>query len=334
MTSSIPPQSVVAQPVVAQSVPARVTLVVQPGRHRGRLAFYRQTADAAFWDDLWDAQPVDYLRARTGHLPLHLRRAVRRYLHPGGRVLEAGCGPGEFSVAMAVRGFTADAVDWAPRTVARLRAAAPQLRVWQGDVRALEVPDGCYDAVYSPGVCEHFETGPGEVLRETFRVLRPGGIALVSTPCFSPLLRALGRVATSPVAAARPEAAPRSDGGGSSADIRPTSVDGAAERRSAGAPLWLPRPREGEFYQYAFTPAGLAAELRAVGFEAVRAHPYGALATALEFTAAGRALAARVDRGRLRPVEAGLDLVGAPWLSGRACLWVARRPRPGAEPKA
>ncbi|MCK9921666.1 class I SAM-dependent methyltransferase, partial [Frankia sp. AgPm24] len=177
---------------MTSTVPAHVTLVVQPGRHRGRLAFYRQNADAAFWDDLWDAQPVDYRRARGGHLPLHLRRAVRRYLPPGGRVLEAGCGPGEFSVAMAARGFTADAVDWAPRTVARLRAAAPQIQVWQGDVRALEVPDATYDAVYSPGVCEHFEAGPGEVLRETLRVLRPGGIALVSTPCFSPLLRAVG----------------------------------------------------------------------------------------------------------------------------------------------
>ncbi|MCM3885104.1 bifunctional 2-polyprenyl-6-hydroxyphenol methylase/3-demethylubiquinol 3-O-methyltransferase UbiG [Frankia sp. R82] len=315
----------------ARPVPARVTLVVQPGAHRGRLAFYRQSADAAFWDDLWDAQPVDYRRARTGHLPLHLRRAVRRHLRPGGRVLEAGCGPGEFSVAMAARGFTADAVDWAPRTVARLRAAAPRLRVWQGDVRALEVPDGSYDAVYSPGVCEHFEAGPADVLRETFRVLRPGGVALVSTPCFSPLLRGLGRAATSPAGpfdgAVRAVVGGSADAGGSSPDARPKRVVSAGAHGSTGVPLWLRRPQEGEFYQYAFTPGDLAAELRAVGFEAVRAHPYGALATALEFTAAGRALAARVDRSRLRPVEAGLELVGAPRLCGRACLWVARRPR-------
>ncbi len=267
--------------------PQHDTLVVEPTAHGGRLAFYRQAADAAYWDELWDAQPADYRRARAGHLPLHLRRAVRRHLPPGGRVLEAGCGPGQFSVAMAARGFTAEAVDWAPRTVERLRTAAPKIRVWRGDVRRLDVPDGYYDAVYSPGVCEHFADGPQEVLRETLRVLRPGGTALVSTPCFSPLLRALG---------------------------------------PGGGPGRLPRPRAGEFYQYAFTPAELSAVLRAVGFEQVRAHPYGALATVLEFTGPGRALAARVPRARLRPLEAALDLLGVAHLSGRACLWVARRP--------
>jgi SAM-dependent methyltransferase len=281
--------------------PARDTLVVEPTAHGGRLVFYRQAADAAYWDERWDAQPADYRRARAGHLPLHLRRAVRRHLRPGARVLEAGCGPGQFSVAMAARGFAVEAVDWAPRTVERLRAAAPEIRVWRGDVRWLDVPDGRYDAVYSPGVCEHFEDGPQEVLRETLRVLRPGGIALVSTPCFSPLLRTLGR----------------------GAGVGGAGVGGA-----------------GAFYQYAFTPAELSAVLRVVGFEQVRAHPYGALATVLEFTAAGRAVSARVPRPHLRPLEAALDLSGAAHLSGRACLWVARRPatpgvpRPAAAPAA
>ncbi|WP_285902185.1 bifunctional 2-polyprenyl-6-hydroxyphenol methylase/3-demethylubiquinol 3-O-methyltransferase UbiG [Frankia sp. AiPs1] len=302
--------------------PARDTLVVEPTAHGGRLVFYRQAADAAYWDERWDAQPADYRRARAGHLPLHQRRAVRRHLRPGGRVLEAGCGPGHFSVAMAARGFVAEAVDWAPRTVERLRAAAPEIRVWRGDVRWLDVPDGRYDAVYSPGVCEHFEDGPQEVLRETLRVLRPGGIALVSTPCFSPLLRTLGRGA-----------------GVGGAGVGGAGVGGAGE-----GPVWLPLPPAGvgagAFYQYAFTPAELSAVLRAVGFEQVRAHPYGALATVLEFTAAGRAVSARVPRPRLRPLEAALDLSGAAYLSGRACLWVARRPatprvpRPAAAPAA
>lgn len=280
-----------SQPVPSTDRPRPATLVVQPGAHGGRLAYYRQAADVEYWEELWESQPVDYRRSRAGHLARHLRRAVGGHLRPGGRVLEAGCGPGQFSVAMAARGFTAEAVDWAPRTVARLRAAAPQVRAWQGDVRRLDVPDGHYDGVYSPGVCEHFAEGPHEVLRETLRVLRPGGVALVSTPCFNPLLRARARAGTG------------SPGTGSGTGTE-----------------------DGDFYQYAFTPAGLSAVLRDVGFDVVRAEPYGALATVLEHTGPGRALAARVDRRRLRPLEAGLDIVGASRLTGYACLWVARRP--------
>jgi len=268
------------------------TLVAEPGPRGGRLAFYRQAADAAYWDALWESRPVDYRRARTGHLPPHLHRVVRRHLRPGGRILEAGCGPAEFTVALTARGFAAEAVDWAPRTVERLRVTSPEIQVRQGDVRRLDVPDASYDGVYSPGVCEHFEDGPEEVLRETLRVLKPGGTALVSTPCFSPLLRALVRTSS---------------------------------RVGSGA-------RSGEFYQYAFTPTGLGAVLRDVGFDHVRAHPYGALATVWEFTGAGRALTARVPRRRLLPLEAGLDLTGAAWLSGRACLWTARRPVGPAAP--
>src|SRR5690606_12421256 len=62
-----------------------------------------------------------------------------------------------------------------------------------GDVRHLGFADGAFDAVYSPGVCEHFEEGPAAILAETRRVLRPGGIALISAPCFNRLLRARAR---------------------------------------------------------------------------------------------------------------------------------------------
>lgn len=43
--------------------------------------------------------------------------------------------------------------------------------------------------MYSPGVCEHFEDGPDTVLRDTLRVLRPGGLAFVSTPHLNALRR-------------------------------------------------------------------------------------------------------------------------------------------------
>ena len=61
----------------------------------------------------------------------------------------------------------------------------------QGDVRALPFRSGSVDAVYSMGTVEHFDDTDGAV-REIFRVLRPGGRAIVGVPNrHDPFLRPL-----------------------------------------------------------------------------------------------------------------------------------------------
>ena len=108
-------------------------------------------------------------------------------------ILEAGCGLARFTVGAHARGYRAEGVDYAPEVIARLQNRFPDIPFFAGDVRALDVPDEAYDAVYSPGVCEHFEEGPEAVLEEAHRVCRRRGIVLVSTPCFNRLRRWLAR---------------------------------------------------------------------------------------------------------------------------------------------
>ncbi len=150
-----------------------------------RMKFFARSASVDYWTELWASGARPYHRELRGHLPHQLRATFSRWVPPGSRVLEAGCGLGHFTVAARALGHRAEGLDWSEQTVRRLRETFPDIPWHVGDVRHLEFADGAFDAVYSPGVCEHFEDGPTPILRETLRILRPGGIALVSTPCFN-----------------------------------------------------------------------------------------------------------------------------------------------------
>jgi SAM-dependent methyltransferase len=60
-----------------------------------------------------------------------------------------------------------------------------------GDVRAIPLHDGAVDAVYSMGTIEHFPEY-AQAVREIFRILAPGGVAIVGVPNkLDPFLRPL-----------------------------------------------------------------------------------------------------------------------------------------------
>ena len=162
-------------------------MVIDDGVDTGpRLKLIPGRPMSSIWTERWqDATDVTYERERRGHLPHQLRSTWKRWVEPGSSVLEAGCGLGHFTVAAHALGYRAEGVDWSEPTIARLRAQFPSI-AWQVcDVRRLPFADRTFDSVYSPGVCEHFEDGPRAVLQETRRVLRVGGIAVVSSPCFN-----------------------------------------------------------------------------------------------------------------------------------------------------
>jgi SAM-dependent methyltransferase len=65
------------------------------------------------------------------------------------------------------------------------------LRAPLADVRNLPFRDGCFDALYSMGTVEHFDETE-QALKEIFRVLRPGGRAVIGVPNrWDPFLRPL-----------------------------------------------------------------------------------------------------------------------------------------------
>ena len=114
-------------------------------------------------------------------------------LAPGSRVLDAGCGPGYLVERLASKGFRVSAMDGAEGMLrvarARLRAAEPPIAVEfeKGDIEALPYEDASFDLVCSTGVIEYL-SGDDVVLREMYRVLRPGGhLILPVTNAWSPV---------------------------------------------------------------------------------------------------------------------------------------------------
>lgn len=159
-----------------------------PNKHGGMLKYFGKTADAEHWDTLWEQQTHKNAasRAEQGHLPRQLRATFRQWVPRGSRVLEAGCGRAHFTLAANALGYSADGMDFAPRVITRLQKEYPHIRFFDGDVRNLiEVQNDTYDAVYLPGVCEHFEEGPEQIIDEMHRILAPNGVLLLSTPCFN-----------------------------------------------------------------------------------------------------------------------------------------------------
>lgn len=209
-----------------------------------RLKRYFKAADVEYWTSLWQGtRNVSYERELLGHLPHQLRTTFLRWVPAGARTLEAGCGLGHFTVAADALGYQAEGLDWSEPTINRLRRQFSSIPWHVGDVRDLDFPNDTFDAIYSPGVCEHFSEGPVRVLAESRRVLRPGGIAIISTPCFN----------------------------------------GWLQRRTAAFKAADHAVDESTFHEYAFTPDGMARLLEQLGFEVVQIRPYAALDTLVRY---------------------------------------------------
>jgi SAM-dependent methyltransferase len=104
-------------------------------------------------------------------------------------LLEAGCGPGQWVAMAASRGWEAIGVDWSPSLMERAAAEVQNARFLVGDIRRLPIADASVGSVMSLGAIEHAIEGPEAALREFRRVLRPGGVALITVPFLGPVRR-------------------------------------------------------------------------------------------------------------------------------------------------
>ncbi|HEY7562944.1 MAG TPA: methyltransferase domain-containing protein [Gaiellaceae bacterium] len=101
-------------------------------------------------------------------------------------VLDAACGYGRHSRALARAGYTVVGLDRSPVLLAeaRRRSEGGEGVVWmEGDYRELPFPAGSFDVVVNLFTSFGFfgDEGDARVLAEFRRVLRPGGVLVVET---------------------------------------------------------------------------------------------------------------------------------------------------------
>jgi ubiquinone/menaquinone biosynthesis C-methylase UbiE len=110
------------------------------------------------------------------------RALLLEHVRPGARVLDLGCGEGDFAAAAADAGAEVVGVEVAEAAVDRARRRHPELDVRLAPVDGpLPVDDGAFDLVWCSEVLEHVADTQG-FLSEARRVLAPGGRLVVTVP--------------------------------------------------------------------------------------------------------------------------------------------------------
>jgi 2-polyprenyl-3-methyl-5-hydroxy-6-metoxy-1,4-benzoquinol methylase len=106
-----------------------------------------------------------------------LERAAALGLPAGARILDAPCGSGALAAALAERGFAAVGADVDTEAAAMLGPAFSQVNLNE----SLPWKEQTFDAVFSTEGIEHLENH-FSFLRGICRILKPGGILLLTTP--------------------------------------------------------------------------------------------------------------------------------------------------------
>jgi len=103
-----------------------------------------------------------------------------RYKLPkGGKILDLGCGRGEFLKGFIRCGLNGYGVDRS--TIAK--SICPEAEILQSDLENNTLPfnDNFFDVVFSKSVLEHFYY-PEKLVQEIYRILKPGGLVITMVP--------------------------------------------------------------------------------------------------------------------------------------------------------
>lgn len=126
-----------------------------------------------YWDKEWQSDSV-----QRNYEELFSR--ILAHIPEDARVLDVGCGIGRLSRLMREkRKAVVTGLDFSPWACEKLRADGFDAIV--SSLPAIPFPDAHFDVAVATEVLEHLDE-PEKTLREMARVIRPGGIIMISVP--------------------------------------------------------------------------------------------------------------------------------------------------------
>jgi SAM-dependent methyltransferase len=98
-----------------------------------------------------------------------------------GVVLDAGCGEGRMAHLVSSHGLSVVGFDESRASLEQACNTPAQIACFRGSITRMALAENSFDAVVSGDVLEHIEDDRAAVA-ELFRVLKPGGVAIISVP--------------------------------------------------------------------------------------------------------------------------------------------------------
>lgn len=135
------------------------------------------------WEDIWDGASVEVeLEAVQYERSLATMRRYLAFLNKDDLILEAGSGLSAVVITLRQQGYRVLGMDYAENALRISREYDSSLPLFAGDVHALPCADNSLGAYLSFGVLEHFEHGMAPALTEACRILKPGGVLVLTIP--------------------------------------------------------------------------------------------------------------------------------------------------------
>jgi len=122
-----------------------------------------------------------YLKNRSAHLNYFRKKLVQieKRKKSRGRILDVGCAVGFFLGEVEAGGWSGLGIDLSDYALSFCRKKG--LKVRKGDLKGVGLSSSSFDVVVSLQTIEH-EVDPLFHLREIHRVLKPGGLMVLTTP--------------------------------------------------------------------------------------------------------------------------------------------------------